>query len=192
MLNRTIYLNTMKIYTKTGDQGTTSLINNTRIAKNHPRVEAYGTVDELNAHIGMLRDMTDDNKIADHLFEIQKVLFVVQTTFSHRSNKTLFNFLPDMHAQNIEFLEKEIDTMQSLLGEFKAFLIPGGHPLLSQCHIARCVCRRTERRIVSLAQQSEVEDLVLQYINRLSDFLFVLARYFTHTLNLKENLWVEE
>lgn len=181
----------MKIYTKTGDQGTTSLVNNSRVPKNHPRVEAYGTVDELNAHIGMLRDMSNDENIATTLFEIQKVLFIVQTRLAIDPEKPCTLFLPDMHAQNVDFLEKEIDNMQSLLGEFKAFLIPGGHPLLSQCHIARCVCRRAERKIVNLSQQSEVESIVLQYINRLSDYLFVLARFFTQKLNLKENLWEE-
>jgi cob(I)alamin adenosyltransferase len=181
----------MKIFTKTGDQGTTSLVNNTRVPKNHPRVEAYGTVDELNTHIGMLRDMSNDECIAATLFEIQKVLFVVQTRLAIDPEKPCSLFLPDMRAQNVDFLEKEIDSMQSLLGEFKAFLIPGGHPILSQCHIARCVCRRAERKIVNLSQQSEVESLVLQYINRLSDYLFVLARFFTHKLNLKENLWEE-
>ena len=181
----------MKIYTKTGDQGTTSLVNNSRVSKNHPRVEAYGTVDELNAQIGMLRDMSNDQSITATLFEIQKVLFVVQTRLAIDPEKPCSLFLPDMRTQNVDFLEKEIDSMESLLGEFKAFLIPGGHPILSQCHITRCVCRRAERKIVSLSQQSEVESLVLQYINRLSDYLFVLARFFTHKLNLKENLWEE-
>ena len=178
MLNRTIYLNTMKIYTKTGDQGTTSLINNTRIAKNHPRVEAYGTVDELNAHIGMLRDMTDDNKIMTTSLKFKKVLFVVQTRLAIDPTKPCSIFCPTCMHKILSFSKKEIDTMQSLLGEFKAFLIPA--VILSLNATLRCVCRRTERRIVSLAQQSEVEDLVLQYINRLSDFLFVLTLLYTY------------
>ena len=181
----------MKIYTKTGDKGMTSLVNGTRIPKNNIRVEAYGTVDELNAHIGMLRDMANDKNISSTLYEIQKVLFVVQTRLAIDPTKPCSLFLPDMRTPYIEFLETEIDNMQKLLGEFKAFLISGGHPLLSQCHIARCVCRRAERCIVSLSRQSEVDDIVLQYINRLSDYLFMLSRFITHKLNLKEDLWEE-
>lgn len=192
MQNRMIYPNKiMKIYTKKGDTGTTTLINNTEVPKNHVRVEAYGTVDELNAHIGCLRDMLDDKKNKSILFEIQKTLFVVQTRLAIDPEKPCSILLPEMHAKSIQFLENAIDEMEELLGEFKAFLIPGGHPILSQCHIVRCVCRRTERRIISLHQKQAVNELILQYINRLSDFFFILSRFYTQKLNLKEDPWEE-
>lgn len=179
----------MKIYTKKGDTGTTSLLNNTIVPKDHVRVEAYGTVDELNAHLGMLRDMIDEEKIKASLYEIQKTLFVIQSRLAIDPEKPCSLFIPEFQAQSIQLLENEIDEMVEILGEFKAFLIPGGHPLLSQCHIARCICRRAERRIISLHRKQAVEDLILQFMNRLSDYLFILSRYFTHKLNCKEDPW---
>ena len=179
----------MKIYTKTGDKGTTSLINDTIVPKDDLRVTAYGSVDELNAYIGFLRDISNDENIMSNLLEIQKILFIVQTLLAVDYKKPCKISLPEMQSTYIDFLEKEIDYMESTIGKQNAFIIPGGHTIISQCHITRCVCRRAERHIVTLQKTYPVDTLILQFINRLSDYFFILSRYIAFKLNIKENTW---
>ncbi len=179
----------MKIYTKTGDQGTTSLLNNTRVAKDDPRIVAYGTVDELNAHLALLRDSINDTQLAASLLEIQKVLFVIQTLLAVDYQNPCSVTLPEMQLSYVDFLEKEMDNMDAKLIKQTSFIIPGGHPLNAQCHIARCVCRRAERCVVTLQHTHPVNDIIIQYMNRLSDYLFILSRYILHKLTITENLW---
>lgn len=166
----------MKIYTKTGDKGVTSLIGGTRVPKHHLRIETYGTVDELNSYIGMIRDLSEHN---DHLNfvlnEIQDRLFTIGSLLAADPEKSRMK-LPDLHESDVTLLENEIDAMNESLPELRAFILPGGHPTSSWCHIARCVCRRCERLVSHLAEENEVHPLVNVYLNRLSDYLFVLAR----------------
>lgn len=167
----------MKIYTKTGDRGETALFGGKRLPKDDLRIEAYGTVDELNSHIGMLRDLAIEfARECETLVEIQDRLFTIGSTLASDPDKKNLK-TPKVHESDVEFLEKEIDRLNESLPPMRSFVLPGGHPIVSQCHIARCVCRRAERRAVSLATQADVETLVVQYLNRLSDYLFVLSRW---------------
>jgi cob(I)alamin adenosyltransferase len=179
----------MKIYTKTGDKGQTSLIGGVRVAKYHLRIEAYGTVDELNSYIGLIRDQ----QIGDHekniLKEIQDRLFTIGSSLASDPEKSKMK-IPDLHQEDIELLEKEMDKMNEEIPELKHFILPGGHTTVSYCHIARCVCRRAERLSVHLAEESFVEELVIIYLNRLSDYLFTLARKIAHDLHSEEYIWV--
>jgi len=180
----------MKIYTKTGDKGLTSLIGGTRVPKHHLRIESYGTVDELNSYIGMIRDM---ETISDHqksiLKEIQDRLFTVGSSLASDPEKSKMK-IPDLHDHDIQFLEQEMDQMNLDLPDLKHFVLPGGSVAVSFCHIARCVCRRAERLTVHLAQESEVNDKIVIYLNRLSDFLFVLARKIGNDNDIPENQWI--
>jgi cob(I)alamin adenosyltransferase len=181
---------TMKIYTKTGDKGTTSLIGGTKVLKSHHRIEAYGTVDELNSYLGLIRDLTQDDHSLRVLTDVQDRLFTIGSSLACDPIKEPKMRLPDLHATDIEVLENEIDRMNEVLAPMKHFIIPGGHPSVSHIHIARCVCRRAERACVRLELESlEVDPLVLQYLNRLSDYLFVLARYAGHQLSVPEIPW---
>jgi cob(I)alamin adenosyltransferase len=177
-----------KIYTKTGDKGMTSLLGGTRVKKYHKRVEAYGTVDELNSYIGLIRDQ----KIALHykeiLSEIQNRLFIIESLLATES-KEKTKRLPSIKPKNILLLEKEIDKMNETLSELRSFILPGGHTIVSFCHIARCVCRRAERLVTHLAEAVELDELLIKYLNRLSDYLFVLARKINKDLGLTDNLW---
>jgi len=165
----------MKIYTKTGDAGKTSLIGGTRVPKHHLRIETYGTVDELNSFMGMIRDLTHDTETISILKEIQDRLFTIGSTLASDPEKSKMK-IPDLHETDITLLEKEMDKMNEILPELKSFILPGGHVHSSWCHIARCVCRRCERLVSELSEQNEINPLVLIYLNRLSDYLFVLAR----------------
>lgn len=165
----------MKIYTKTGDAGQTSLIGGTRVPKHHLRIETYGTVDELNSVIGMVRDMFPRQSMLPVLKEIQDRLFTIGALLASDPVKSKMK-VPDLTPDDIQLLEQEIDKMNTELPELKAFILPGGHPSSSWCHIARCVCRRCERLVSHLAAETEVHSLILIYLNRLSDYLFVLAR----------------
>lgn len=166
----------MKIYTKTGDQGQTSLIGGTRVPKHHIRIETYGTVDELNSYIGMIRDLTrKDDHLNFVLNEIQDRLFTIGSNLAADPEKSRMK-LPDLHESDVTLLEKEIDRMNESLPELKNFILPGGDTTASWCHLARCVCRRCERLVTELAGQSEVHPDIIIYLNRLSDYLFVLAR----------------
>ena len=179
----------MKIYTKTGDSGLTSLIGGTRVPKHHLRIEAYGTVDELNSHIGLIRDqITSANEIFV-LKEIQDRLFTIGSVLAADPEKSKMK-LPDLHLSDIELLEKEMDQMTEFLPPLKHFILPGGDVLISNCHIARCVCRRAERIVVHLSEESIVADKLIIYLNRLSDYLFTLSRKIAFDLNKSENIWI--
>jgi cob(I)alamin adenosyltransferase len=178
----------MKIYTKTGDKGTTSLFGGERVPKHHLRIETYGTVDELNSAIGLIRDQEIDKNSFDILIEIQDRLFTMGSILATAPGNTRVK-VPRLKESDIELLEKEIDKMNLDLPEMRSFVLPGGHTTVSFCHIARCICRRAERITSHLSEQEEVDNLVLIYLNRLSDYLFVLSRKFTHDLNVKEIPW---
>ena len=179
----------MKIYTKKGDKGETSLIGGKRVPKYHDCIEAYGTVDELNSYLGLIRDQEIDRLTKEVLFNIQNKLFVIQSSLAlDPSVEDKFN-LPQINQKDIEFLEKEIDKANETLAELKSFIIPGGHTFVSYCHIARCVCRRAERVTVKLAESNKVEELNIKYLNRLSDYLFILARKLAKDLNINEDVW---
>ena len=179
----------MKIYTKTGDKGYTSLIGGTRIPKHHLRIETYGTVDELNSYIGLI----GGQEIGEHhqtvLKEVQDRLFTIGALLASDPDKSTKK-VPDLFEKDVELLEKEIDLMMDELPALKHFVLPGGATAASFCHIARCVCRRAERLTVQLAESSAVEDLVIIYLNRLSDYLFVLSRMINHSNGVEEHKWI--
>ncbi len=178
-----------KIYTKSGDTGKTSLFGGGRVAKNNLRVEAYGTVDELNAFVGLLRDIMDDEDYKIFLEKIQNELFVIGSLLASTSDKN--NYLPELAETSIQAIEKEIDAMEATLPTLKNFILPGGHVVNSYCHIARTVCRRAERQVVALSgkKNTNVNPLILTYLNRLSDYFFVLARMMSLKLGVKEVEW---
>ncbi len=178
----------MKIYTKTGDQGQTSLIGGTRVSKANLRIEAYGTVDELNSYIGLVKDQAVNAAKADFLQEIQDRLFTIGSSLAADPEKSKMK-IPDLLASDIEVLEKAIDEMNEVIPELKNFILPGGHPAISFGHLARCVCRRAERNVIALRENEFVADLVIQYLNRLSDYLFTLCRMMHYELNVEEIAW---
>ncbi|MFM7104228.1 MAG: cob(I)yrinic acid a,c-diamide adenosyltransferase [Flavobacteriales bacterium] len=179
----------MKIYTRHGDKGETGLLGGKRVPKNDARIEAYGTVDELNAHLGLLRDLISDTHITARIQEVQSILFLMGSHLAvDPSEGTTFK-LPDWPAQMTDHLELDIDTMTQQLPELRNFILPGGDSSSSQCHIARCVCRRAERAVVALPSQDEVKMRSIEYLNRLSDYLFTLSRYLTKINNGQETLW---
>jgi len=178
----------MKIYTKTGDKGTTSLLSGRRVNKNNIRIEAYGTVDELNSWIGVIRDRCHE-KHREHLITIQNELFTIGSLLANDPEKEVSFKLPDINSESILKLERLMDELNLDLLEMKNFVLPGGHELVSFVHVARCVCRRAERRIVDLMENAGVEDLIIQYINRLSDYLFVLSRACSQEVSAEEIPW---
>ncbi|MBS1497261.1 MAG: cob(I)yrinic acid a,c-diamide adenosyltransferase [Bacteroidetes bacterium] len=179
-----------KIYTKTGDQGKTSLIGGTKVPKSHLRIESYGTVDELNSYIGLSNDLITDNQSNISLKEIQDRLFTIGSSLACDPEKEPLMKIPDLKEQDVVFLEKEIDRMNEILPVMKSFILPGGHVAISTLHVTRCICRRAERLCVALQQQDIfVEPLVIKYLNRLSDYLFVLSRYIGHLLQVNEVQW---
>jgi cob(I)alamin adenosyltransferase len=179
----------MKIYTKTGDKGQTSLIGGTRVPKHHLRIESYGTVDELNSYIGLIRDQQVSEHQQDLLKEIQDRLFTIGSALASDPEKSKMK-IPDLHQEDIELLEKEIDTMTADLPELRHFILPGGSNAVSFCHLARCVCRRAERLCVHLSEDSFVDEKVMVYLNRLSDYLFVLSRKLCFDNQIEENKWI--
>ncbi|TCZ68657.1 cob(I)yrinic acid a,c-diamide adenosyltransferase [Flaviaesturariibacter aridisoli] len=180
----------MKIYTKTGDKGTTALIGGTRVPKSHLRIESYGTVDELNSWIGVSMDHLSDAHSVMTLREIQDRLFTLGSALACDPEKEPKLKIPDLHQGDVELLEKEIDRMNEALEPMRSFILPGGAPAVSFLHVARCVCRRAERLCVALQEvDADLETLILQYLNRLSDYLFVLARYAAHLLGVEEIKW---
>ena len=180
----------MKIYTKTGDKGKTSLIGGTKVLKSHARIEAYGTVDELNSNIGLCRDLIADNDVRDLLKEIQDRLFTIGSALACDPEKETQLKIPDLKETDVSFLEDAMDKMDSELPPLQFFIMPGGHPTVSHLHISRCVCRRAERLVVDLLISNEDHDnLIIKYINRLSDYLFLLARYMAKKLNVEEVSW---
>lgn len=179
----------MKIYTKTGDKGLTSLIGGTRVPKHHIRIEAYGTIDELNSWIGLIRDQQVNTTTVNSLLNIQDKLFTIGSLLAEDPEKSRMK-LPHINNADITFLENEIDRMNESIPELKTFILPGGHTIVSYCHIARCVCRRGERMIVHLQEENPVNEKLIIYINRLSDYLFTLARFSGHKLNVEETPWM--
>jgi len=179
-----------KIYTKTGDLGKTSLIGGTKVPKSHIRIEAYGTVDELNSYIGLTSDLIPHDESRAMLNEIQDRLFTVGSSLACDPDKEPLMKIPDLKEEDISLLEQEIDKMNTELPVMKSFILPGGHPAVSTAHITRCVCRRAERLCVNMqVQEIFVDPLVIKYLNRLSDYLFVLARYAGHILGIAELAW---
>ena len=186
----------MKVYTKTGDSGTTALFGGTRVSKHNIRIESYGTVDELNSHIGLIRDQDISDLYKKVLIEVQDRLFTVGAVLATPPEKeTLKNGQPRLQnlgiiESDIEFLENEIDIMEESLPPMTHFVLPGGHTTVSYCHIARCVCRRAERLAVHLNDIEPTDAFVIKYLNRLSDYLFVLARKLSYDLNADEVQWI--
>ena len=180
----------LKIYTKTGDLGKTSLIGGTKVPKSDLRIESYGTVDELNSHIGLLRDQLADMHTLPVLKEIQDRLFTIGSSLACDPEKEPGLKIPDLKESDITLLEREIDMMNDSLPPMRFFVLPGGHLAVSQAHVCRCVCRRAERLCVNLQQHDAfVEPMVIKYLNRLSDYLFVLSRYTAHILGVAEIPW---
>jgi cob(I)alamin adenosyltransferase len=179
---------TFKIYTRKGDSGTTQLIGGTRVPKHHQRIEAYGTLDELNSWIGVVRDHILDEKQREALKEIQDRLFTIGSHLATDPQKGKMK-LPDLSEKDVAFLENEIDRMTEQLPEMKYFILPGGHPANSFAHLARCVCRRAERLVTHLNESEPVEALILIYLNRLSDYLFVISRQISKDFQAEEIPW---
>ena len=186
----------MKIYTKTGDKGTTALYGGTRVPKYHIRIESYGTVDELNSYLGLVRDQEIDIETKELLMHIQERLFTLGAILATdpekeklKNGKERLN-IPKIDEEDVQLLENKIDQMNEQLSIMTHFILPGGHPIVSNCHVARCICRRSERLTTLLNEQEPVNSLVLKYLNRLSDFLFVLARKLSSDMNVDELKWV--
>jgi len=188
----------MKIYTKTGDKGTTALIGGTRVKKHHVRIESYGTVDELNSWLGLVRDQKIDSRSKEVLTKIQEKLFIVGAILATDPEKAILKNgkkrlnIPEIKAKDIELLEKEIDIMDEALPQMTHFILPGGHTTVSYCHISRTVCRRAERMSTLLYENEPFNENVLLFLNRLSDYLFVLARKLSENLQAEEIKWIPE
>ncbi len=180
----------IKIYTKTGDKGKTSLIGGTKVPKSHIRIESYGTIDELNSYIGLVSDHINDGHSKITLKEIQDRLFTIGSSLACDPDKEPLMKIPDLKESDVDLLEKEIDSMNEILPPMKNFILPVGHVAVSTTHIARCVCRRAERVCVNMQEQEMfVLPIVIKYLNRLSDYIFVLARYIAHMLEIVEVPW---
>ena len=178
----------MKIYTKTGDAGTTSLFGGKRVSKADLRIDTYGTVDELNSYLGLLRDQDVNQNRKDILVEIQDRLFTIGSILATEPGNTKVK-IPALAESDIIYLEAAMDKMDEALPPMRFFVLPGGHPSVSFGHVARTVCRRAERLIIVLHEQEAVEPLVIKYLNRLSDYLFVLCRMMAHELKIEETPW---
>ncbi|MEZ4896908.1 MAG: cob(I)yrinic acid a,c-diamide adenosyltransferase [Saprospiraceae bacterium] len=177
----------IKIYTKTGDDGTTGLFGGGRLPKDHLRIEAYGTVDELNAQLGWAMDLLGSEKFMNHLETVQYELFVIGSMLATKPGKEIGIKVID--ESSVEQLERWMDELDEQLPPLKNFILPGGHPAISACHLARCICRRAERRVVSLSHADQVDHLIIRYLNRLSDYLFILSRAVAQQLNVAERVW---
>jgi cob(I)alamin adenosyltransferase len=188
----------MKIYTKTGDNGTTALFGGTRVPKHHMRIESYGTIDELNSWLGLIRDQEIDSHSKKILTLIQNKLFTIGAILATDPEKAVLKNgkerlnIPKIEAIDIEVLEKEMDAMEASLPQMTHFILPGGHTTVSYCHIARTVCRRGERMASLLNENEAFDERVLMYINRLSDYLFMLARKLSSNLKAEEIKWIPE
>ena len=180
----------LKIYTKTGDAGNTSLIGGTKVPKSHLRIESYGTVDELNSFIGLVHDHFNDEHSRSVLKEVQDRLFTIGSALACDPDKETKMKIPDLKEEDIVLLENEMDKMNESLPAMKSFILPGGHVTVSHLHMARCICRRAERCCVRLkVEKNEVDPIIPKYLNRLSDYLFVLARYAGQALHVAEIPW---
>ena len=178
----------MKIYTKTGDKGTTALFGGKRVSKADLRIETYGTVDELNSYIGLVRDQPVNQNRKGILVEVQDRLFTIGSILATEPGNTKVK-IPSLSTDDITLLEREIDAMDASLPVMKSFVLPGGHQSVSFCHVARTVCRRAERLVIALDAQEKIDALVIQYLNRLSDYLFMLSRKMSAELNAEEIPW---
>jgi cob(I)alamin adenosyltransferase len=178
----------MKIYTRTGDKGSTTLVGGKQVPKTHIRIEAYGTVDELIAHLGMIRDLSDNQVIKNKMLEVQDRLMTCAAILATDCEDCQVK-IPVIIESDISSLEKSIDEMELVLPALTSFVLPGGHVLSSQCQIARTICRRAERQIIRLSTELFVPETVIKYINRLSDYLFVLARKVLRDFNAKDTPW---
>jgi len=178
----------MKIYTKTGDKGNTSLLGGTRVSKWDDRINAYGTVDELNSFLGLVSDLENNEKRMLLIRNIQSRLFTIGSSLAAETDRAK-DFKPDLEEKDVHVLEQAIDVMNESLPPMKNFIIPGGHQLVSSTHIARTVCRRAERLIIKLSESEAIEEIIIRYLNRLSDYLFVLARKQGHDLKIDEIPW---
>jgi cob(I)alamin adenosyltransferase len=178
----------MRIYSKTGDKGTTSLLGGKRVSKSHLRIETYGTVDELISYIGLLRDQVESQKIHDELIRTQDKLMVCASLLAADCDNCKSQ-LPKLYESDITHLENVIDEMERELPPLRSFILPGGHSTVSICHITRNVCRRAERYIIRMHEEEGTSELVISYVNRLSDFFFVLGRKLSKDLSIKEVIW---
>lgn len=178
----------MKIYTKKGDSGATSLIGGTRVAKHDLRIASYGTIDELNSYLGVVRDAAGMDEVTEQLIEIQDRLFTIGSSLASDPERSKMA-IPDLRESDVQLLEQWMDEMDAKLPELKAFILPGGHLAVSHSHVARTICRRAERLVTELQGQSFVDPLVLTYLNRLSDYLFVTARLLGQELGAVETPW---
>ncbi len=178
----------MKIYTKTGDQGTTALFGGKRVSKSDLRIDTYGTIDELNSWIGVLRDLEINRTRSEELIEIQDRLFTIGSLLAVEPGNTKVK-VPALALADVTFLEIKIDAMEATLEPMKVFVLPGGHPSVSFGHVTRTVCRRAERLVIALDHEEKVEPLIIQYLNRLSDYLFVLCRAMAAELVAPETPW---
>lgn len=182
----------MKIYTRTGDDGTTGLIGGSRVKKHNIRLESYGTIDELNSYIGVIRSMKTDLHTDEILEIIQNKLFVIGANLATEDSIQLTRKQLPCKKSDIEMLEKEMDQMNAVIPELRNFILPGGSQVASFCHVARTVCRRAERKIVELSENAEVDSNLIKFVNRLSDYLFVLSRKLNIDQNIPEILWSPE
>jgi cob(I)alamin adenosyltransferase len=178
-----------KIYTKTGDKGETSLIGGTRVPKYHERIEAYGTLDELNSFLGLLSDQPVGNHYKEILLTVQDRIFTIESLLAVDPEIKPDDPLPQLHEEDVRLLENEIDKMNEYLPPLSSFILPGGHTTVSYAHVARCVCRRAERLVIKLSTSSPVDFMLIRYLNRLSDYLFVLARKLAYDMNVAEKAW---
>ena len=178
----------MKIYTKTGDKGKTSLLGGTRVSKSNKRINTYGTIDELNSFLGLVSDLDQNKDRVLFIRNIQSRLFTIGSSLAAETDRAK-EFKPDLEDTDVTELEKAIDDMNESLPAMKNFILPGGHQLISTTHISRTVCRRAERLIINLSESDDVEEIIIRYLNRLSDYLFVLARKQGHDLKIKEIPW---
>ena len=181
----------MKIYTKNGDRGKTSLIGGKKVSKHDLQVEAYGSIDELNSFMGLLKDYSKNDEINQVLFKVQLKLFTIGSILAQENTSTNSVILEKLNisAKDTNFIESQIDKLEKKLPKLSKFIIPGGHKLVSYCHVSRSICRRAERKITKLSDSVKLDSNILPYINRLSDFLFVLSRYFSKELDIKESYW---
>lgn len=179
----------MKVYTKKGDKGTTQLIGGKRVPKNHDRIDAYGTVDELNSYMGLLRDQSVRKETHELIITIQNKLFTIGALLANQDDNNKMK-LPLIDEKDVTLLENEIDKMNESLPEMRFFILPGGHTTVSFCHIARCVCRRAERLTIQIDEDVLQIEIILKYLNRLSDYLFVLSRYLSKNIDATEIPWI--
>lgn len=180
------------VYTKTGDKGSTSLIGGTRVPKYHIRLEAYGTVDELNSYLGLIRSYDVAKDVVDRIVTVQNELFTIGAYLATDSSVSDLRDRIKYDEGKIEFLEVEMDRLENQLPPLTSFILPGGHPAVAHCHVARTICRRAERRVLEMGETYEVNNWVVRYLNRLSDFLFVLSRHLSNYFAVDEIPWQSE